>query len=127
MPKLVHMIRLPSAPTLHLLHPYQEQGELRGAWARGEDEGIWKKYSMEAYPLLYECLFPGCRCKYASTDAVRKHARQKHAAWLAALPAQGKDMYSRKVFRPRHIVERYNAEQRERYASAIMLANSEHH
>ena len=25
-----------------------------------------------------------------------------------------------------HIVERYNAEQRERYASAVMLANSEH-
>ena len=64
------------------------------------------------------------RCKYASTDAVRKHARQKHAAWLAALPAQGTDMYSRQVFRPRHIVERHNAELLERYN---MLANSEHH
>ena len=37
---------------LHLLHPYQEQGELRGAEAMPEDDGIWKKYNMYDYPLL---------------------------------------------------------------------------
>ena len=86
---------------------------------------------MYDYPLLYECLFPGCRCMFAGTKAARKHARQKHVAcaWLAALPAaRVTDNYCRLVGRPRHIIERYNNEQFERYfPDPTTLANYEHY
>ena len=31
------------------------------------------------------CKFPGCGKGYASTDAVRKHCRQRHLEWLRRL------------------------------------------
>ena len=36
---------------------------------------------------MFECLFPGCGRKYASSDATRKHARKQHRGWLESLPA----------------------------------------
>ena len=33
----------------------------------------------------YKCSFPGCEKRYVSTDGVRKHARKRHAEWLAAV------------------------------------------
>jgi hypothetical protein len=36
---------------------------------------------------MFECLFPGCGRKYASSDATRKHARKQHRGWLDSLPA----------------------------------------
>ena len=72
---------------------------------------------LRKYPVVYACLFPCCGRKFAGTDAARKHARQQHAVWLAALPAARvtSDNYCRQVLRPMHIVERINAEQLKRY------------
>ena len=46
---------------------------------------------------MYECLFPGCGRRYASSDATRKHARKQHRGWLESLPAQGPTHYCREV------------------------------
>ena len=64
-----------------------------------------KFMDLRKYPVVYACLFPCCGRKFASTDAARKHARQQHAVWLAALPAaRVTDTYCRQVFHPMHIV-----------------------
>ena len=64
-----------------------------------------KFMDLRKYPVVYACLFPCCGRKFAGTDAARKHARQQHAVWLAALPAaRGTDTYCRQVFHPMHIV-----------------------
>lgn len=43
----------------------------------------------EDYTLVYRCMFKGCKKSYASTDAVRKHARCRHGEWVYSLcPAQ---------------------------------------
>ena len=31
--------------------------------------------------IRYECIFPGCKRIYGTTDAVRKHCRKKHPKW----------------------------------------------
>ena len=64
-----------------------------------------KFMDLRKYPVVYACLFPCCGRKFAGTDAARKHARQQHAVWLAALPAaRVTDTYCRQVFSPMHIV-----------------------
>jgi len=30
----------------------------------------------------FVCAYPGCACQYSSSDAVRKHAKQKHGNWV---------------------------------------------
>jgi len=35
--------------------------------------------------IKFYCRFPGCKKGYASTDAVRKHCRQRHLEWLRRL------------------------------------------
>ena len=35
----------------------------------------------------FACNFPGCDKEYASRDAVRKHCRIRHLAWLQSLQA----------------------------------------
>ena len=39
--------------------------------------------------------FPGCLRRYASSDAVRKHATKEHREWVRSLPAQGPAHYCR--------------------------------
>jgi len=36
-------------------------------------------------PIRFYCRYPGCGKGYASTDAVRKHCRQRHLEWLRQL------------------------------------------
>ena len=50
------------------------------------------------YPLVFACLFPCCGRKFAGTDAARKHARQRHGAWLQTLPAGRTEHYCRLVY-----------------------------
>ena len=43
----------------------------------------------------FYCRFPGCDKGYASTDAVRKHARKCHPSWLLLVGDGGPTSYSR--------------------------------
>lgn len=61
-------------------------------FARVESDADRGESAVEAPPLTlasnaqkkkFFCLFPGCRKIYASSDGVRKHARQSHSEWAA--------------------------------------------
>lgn len=48
----------------------------------------------------YVCRFAGCGKSYASTDAVRKHCRQRHLEWLRALGHGTPELYCQCIVSP---------------------------
>lgn len=42
---------------------------------------------------IYVCRYVGCGKSYASTDAVRKHCRQRHLEWLRSLGTGTPELY----------------------------------
>ena len=69
----------------------------RRCWADDDDEpDSAPRVGLQARPpLAYECL--KCTRSYASTDAVRKHAREVHPEWLQSLGRGTPSLYCRRI------------------------------
>ena len=72
---------------------------LKRASSDSTEEGVKKAAKKvknegeEGMACTYICKFPGCAKGYASTDAVRKHCRQRHLEWLRALGHGSPELY----------------------------------
>lgn len=76
----------------------------RRCWADDDDEpDSAPRVGLQARPALaYECL--KCTRRYASTDAVRKHAREVHSAWLQSLGRGAPSLYCHRIGVPAQAV-----------------------
>ena len=68
--------------------------------AKGAEQEDADKEDGPAQVCTYVCRFDGCGKSYASTDAVRKHCRQRHLEWLRALGHGTPELYCQCIVSP---------------------------
>jgi len=85
-----------SAPAVPLPTPPNPTRKRKAASQGAESDSASLRYppmpKVDGEPRFF-CRHPGCGKGYASTDAVRKHCRQRHLEWLRALGHGAPSLY----------------------------------
>ena len=101
--------RAPSstAPRIGCRRPRRHQAQHHATWGKASKKAANGQGSEEECQLvqngqngqvsgpsqIYVCRYVGCGKSYASTDAVRKHCRQRHLEWLRSLGTGTPELY----------------------------------